>query len=321
MMKINYKNPIIIGILIILMIMVWISVSKKEGGVDLPIDFGPTPTLFSKSEIEEKRDYPEKIKWELNSFIAPERLKVYKTKRSLVDKGEVEKFLSLFGMSYEDKGVENEGIIFFEKEEASAYVNIEKNIFGMTRRVRGEIKNKLSEEQLRRKIETVFVDFIPSGAKIEFGKVSYKKEVYPRIVTSDREVSTLMEFEADLVVNGIKVKGEIGALLKGIIRMDGEISKITMERSFSSWEEAGEEKLLSFGEVREKDIKNFKVKEIYGNTDFDLNPEDEISEAVIEKMELIYVSSGVQLIPYYSFEGKTVTGKGVARVKLFLRAI
>jgi len=321
MAKINYKNLLIIGVLIILMMMVWINVSKKGGKITPPLDFGPTPTLFKKSEIIERRDYPEKIKWELNSFVAPERLKVYKTKRTLVDKGEVEKFLSLFGMSYEDKGVENEGIIFFDREGVSAYVNLEKNVFGMTRRVKGEIKNRMSEEQLRKRVEDVFVDFIPEGGLIEFGEVSYKREVYPRLVSSDKEVATLMEFEADLVVNGVKVKSEVGSLFKGVIRMDGEISKITIERSFTTWEEAGEERILSFGEVRDMGVENFKVKDVYGNTDYDLDPENEIKEAVIEEMELVYVAKGIQLVPYFSFEGKTVTNKGVARVKLFLRAI
>lgn len=323
-MKINIKNILIIGITGILLVMWIISGQKKEIG---ETGFGPTPTLYQKSDIsvKEKVDYPEKVDWGLDNFVAEETLNSYSTETKPVSREEVEKFLSLFGLSYENKSKEEGTILFFSKDENSAYVNINEGVFGYTKTIsnRNDLKYAVNKtvDVLKNEVENKLKIFSPTGLELKLENFSFKKFVYPYWQSSSEVEAEVVEFEGGFVINNKIIEGENGSLVKVVVRKDGEIIKVEMSRFFDSYKITGSEEIKNWEEVKNSQPRDFKITKVWGNTVYELNPDEIIKGVIIKKMKMIYLAKDGQLIPYFMFEADSRLNSGPTKVNLLLKAI
>lgn len=323
-MKINIKNILIIGIVGILLVMWIISGQKKETG---ETGFGPTPTLYQKSDIsvKEKVDYPEKVDWGLDNFVAEETLNSYSTETKPVSREEVEKFLSLFGLSYENKSKEEGTILFFSKDEKSAYVNINEGVFGYTKTIsnRNDLKYAVNKtvDVLKNEVENKLKIFSPTGLELKLENFSFKKFVYPYWQSSSEVEAEVVEFEGGFVINNKIIMGENGNLVKVVVRKDGEIIKVEMSRFFDSYKITGSEEIKNWEEVKNSQPRDFKITKVWGNTVYELNPDEIIKGVIIKKMKMIYLAKDGQLVPYFMFEADSRLNSGPTKVNLLLKAI
>jgi len=322
-MKINIKNILIIGIVGILLVMWIISGQKKETG---ETGFGPTPTLYQKSDISvrEKVDYPEKVEWGLDSFVAEETLNSYSTETKPVSREEVEKFLSIFGLSYENKSKEEGTILFFSKDEKSAYVNVSEGVFGYTKTIsnRNDLKSVENKtvDVLKNEVENKLKVFSPKGLDLKLENFSFKKFVYPYWQSSSEIEAEVVEFEGGFVINNKIIMGENGNLINVVVKKDGEIVKVTLSRFFDSYKVVGSEEIKNWEEVKNSQPRDFKITKVYGNTVYELNPDEIIKGVIIKKMKMIYLAKDGQLIPYFMFEADSRLSSGPTKVKLLLKA-
>lgn len=323
-MKTNIKNILIIGIVGILLVIWIVSGQKKETG---ETGFGPTPTLYQKSDISvrEKIDYPEKVDWGLDSFVAEETLNSYSTETKPVSREEVEKFLSIFGLNYNDKSKEEGTILFFNKDNKSAYINVNEGVFGYTKTISNRNNLKSVENKtvdvLKSEIENKLKIFSPNGLSLKLENFSYKKFVYPYWQSSSEIEAEVIEFEGGFLINNKLIEGENGNLVKVVVKKDGEIIKVEMSRFFDSYKIIGDEEIKNWEEVRNSKPTEFKITKVWGNTVFELNPDEIIKGVIIKKMKTVYLAKDSQLIPYFVFEADSRLSSGPTKVNLLLKAI
>lgn len=323
-MKIKTKNILIIGILGILLLL-WIN-SRQRNKVD-EIGFGPTPTLYKKSEIvvKEKVNYPESVSWGLDSFVAEDRLDLYTNEIKPVSREEVEKFLSIFGLNYENKSKEDGSMIFFSKDNKSAYVNLNQNVFGYTKTINNRNDLKSSEnktvEELKREAENKLKVFNTDGLNVKLEDFSFKKMVYPYWQSSGEIEAEAVEFEGGFMINNKMVEGENGSLIKAVVKKDGEIIKLEMNRFVNVYKVKESVQIKNWEEVKNSKPKDFTINKVWGNTVYELNPDEEIKGVIIKKMKTIYLAKDSQLIPYFLFQADSRLGSGPTKVNLLLKAI
>jgi len=324
MKKINIKNILIIGATGILLILWFNRGQKNESSQSL---FGPTPTLYQKQGIvvEEKVDYPEKVEWGLDSFVADETLDSYSTETKPVSREETERFLSMFGLNYENKSKEEGTILFFNKENKSAYVNINEGVFGYTKTIsnRNDLKSLENKtvDILKGEIENRFKIFSPEGLSLKLENFSFKKFVYPYWQSSSEIEAEAIEFEGGFVINNKTIAGENGSLVKVVVKKDGEIIKVELSRFFNSYKIIGSEEIKNWEEVSKSEPKDFKIIKVFGNTVYELNPDEVIKNVVIKKMKIVYLTENNLLIPYFMFEADSRLNSGPTKVNLLLKAI
>lgn len=305
----NSKFYSIIGILIvILLVLVLWPIKKKEEEVIIK------NISISEPQPEFFLDSPQMIDWFNLTDKQFTSVSILSTERYLIP----ELFKNKIPEYIKGKPVNSDE--YFNYDDNRSEFEFSKNITSKKQIQRGS----WGADQLSDRLNQVFTQINDTDLEIKIEKTTNKEFLYPWWINTDKTIPDVVEISASFFYKNIPIRLFNGFMINANYFTNGDLVKMKVAYPFGKIVKMIEEPVINLSSLKNRNINNFKIWKIEGNSDYELSGEQEkINRVIVDSYNLGYIYDVKSKVvwPYYFIEGKSNLSTGEIKVTLITSAI